>query len=177
VKLIVYADFNCPYSALASCRVDELVRNGTAEVDWRAVEHEPEIPPDGRPMDGDFRKKIEAELDEIAELRRPDEAFKPVLPEIYPNTRETSRVFSTWQGDAADYYRREAFEAVWGRGRNISDAAVLGETGVGLREPLSDAWQREWEEIERRAVPLIVEEDGSIARGKEALALLDRLLG
>ena len=38
-KLIVYGDFNCPFSALASARVGYLERHGFADVDWRAVEH------------------------------------------------------------------------------------------------------------------------------------------
>jgi hypothetical protein len=37
MQLIVYGDFNCPYSYLASQRVDELARLGQAEVEWRAV--------------------------------------------------------------------------------------------------------------------------------------------
>lgn len=177
VKLTVYGDFNCPYSALASCRVDELLRRGLAEVEWRAVEHEPELPDEGVQTDDERRKKLEDELVEIRGLRRPDEGFAPQIPEVYPNTRQASCVHSTYQDEAAHYYRREAFEAVWKRGRNISDPAVLGEAGVGQREPLSDGWQREWEDIERKAVPLIVSEDGSIARGTEALALLSDLLG
>ena len=39
MHLIVYGDFNCPYSYLASQRVDELARLGQAGVEWRAVEH------------------------------------------------------------------------------------------------------------------------------------------
>ena len=34
-------DFNCPYGYLASQRVDLLKQLGKAELDWRAVEHDP----------------------------------------------------------------------------------------------------------------------------------------
>ncbi len=40
MDLTVYGDFNCPYSYLASQRVDALARSGRAEVEWRAVEHD-----------------------------------------------------------------------------------------------------------------------------------------
>jgi len=37
---VVYGDFNCPYSYLASQRADLLSRAGALMVDWRAVEHD-----------------------------------------------------------------------------------------------------------------------------------------
>jgi predicted DsbA family dithiol-disulfide isomerase len=171
MAIVVYGDFNCPYSALASRRVDELLRAGSVEIEWRAVEHEPEIPAEGRPVD---RDKIQAEFDEIAELLRPGEDFAPVMPEVYPNTHDASQVFSTWEDEAAHFYRRQAFEAVWNERRNISDVSVLGEAGVGQREPRADVWQREWEDIPQRVVPLVVVDD-EIVRGKDALARLTEL--
>jgi hypothetical protein len=39
-KVIVYGDFNCPYSYLASQRAEGLIRGGLARIDWRAVEHD-----------------------------------------------------------------------------------------------------------------------------------------
>lgn len=173
--LIVYGDFNCPYSALASRRVDELLRHGLADVEWRAVEHEPEIGRDGRDVEGEFRTKLESELQEIAQMLRPGEDFMPVLPDRYPNTHDASQVFSTWEHEAAHFFRRQAFDAVWIAGRNISDVAVLGEAGVGQREPRADAWQRGWEEIPRRVVPLMVVDD-EIVRGKDVLERLALLL-
>jgi len=172
VTLIVYGDFNCPFSALASVRVDALLRRGLADVEWRAVEHEPEIPVEGRRAD---ERKLDAELAGIAKMVRPDEAFAPLIPAIYPSTHDASHVFSTLEGEAAHFYRRHAFDAVWASGRNISDVSVLGESGVGQREPRADAWQREWEDIERRSVPLLVM-DGEIVRGVDALERLSSLL-
>jgi len=175
MRLVIYGDFNCPYSALASRRIDDPLRIGAAAIEWRAVEHEPDIAAEGRPVDGDLRRKLQREVQEIGELLRPVEDFVPVLPDLYPNTHDASQVFSTWEDEAAHFYRRQAFDAVWLDGRNISDVSVLGETGVGQREPRADAWQREWEEIERRVVPLLTIDD-EIVYGTDALARLASIL-
>ena len=39
MKLTVYGSFNCPYSFLASLRVERLCGLGVADVEWRAVVH------------------------------------------------------------------------------------------------------------------------------------------
>jgi hypothetical protein len=44
MRLVVYGSFNCPYSLLASRRVDRLIDLGIADVEWRAVVHDPDIP-------------------------------------------------------------------------------------------------------------------------------------
>jgi predicted DsbA family dithiol-disulfide isomerase len=68
VKVIVYADFNCVYCYLASQRADRLTREGTAEVDWRAVEHLPRLPVTGyKPRPGEAQPGGEAGEDDLAE--------------------------------------------------------------------------------------------------------------
>ncbi|MGE5293019.1 MAG: hypothetical protein ACM3ML_38720 [Micromonosporaceae bacterium] len=37
MRMIIYGDFDSPYSYLASQRAGHLARTGTAEADWRAV--------------------------------------------------------------------------------------------------------------------------------------------
>jgi 2-hydroxychromene-2-carboxylate isomerase len=51
--LVIYGDFNCPYSYLASQRADLLCRSGHAAVDWRAVEHDPGLTVTGNLSDAD----------------------------------------------------------------------------------------------------------------------------
>jgi hypothetical protein len=43
MTVIIYGDFNCPYSYLASQRAGRLREAGVA-VDWRAVEHDRRLP-------------------------------------------------------------------------------------------------------------------------------------
>jgi len=69
MHLIVYGDFNCPYSYLASQRVDELARLGQAEVEWRAVEHDPALARTGTPSSLD-PERWQHELTELA-VRHP----------------------------------------------------------------------------------------------------------
>ncbi len=52
VHLVIDGDFNCLFSALASSRAAHLGRTGAARVEWRAVEHDPDIPLRGEPVRG-----------------------------------------------------------------------------------------------------------------------------
>jgi 2-hydroxychromene-2-carboxylate isomerase len=67
VKVIIYGDFNCPYSYLASQRADRLARGGIARVDWRAVEHDHGLALTGAPAEAD-RAAWDTELAEAAAL-------------------------------------------------------------------------------------------------------------
>lgn len=68
VELIVYGDFNCPFSALASARVSRLERIGAVRVDWRAVEHAPNLPPAGIEVAGELASELQRELEQIRGL-------------------------------------------------------------------------------------------------------------
>ena len=49
MTVIIYGDFNCQYSYLASQRAALLIRAGVA-VDWRAVQHDRDLPVSGQPL-------------------------------------------------------------------------------------------------------------------------------
>jgi hypothetical protein len=91
VKVIVYADFNCVYSYLASQRADRLTREGTAEVDWRGVEHLPRLPVTGyQPRPGQAQPGGEVGKDDLAEATRlalPGEQLPAGPPSVISNTR------------------------------------------------------------------------------------------
>ena len=145
MKVIVYADFNCMSCYLASQRADRLTREGTAEVDWRAVEHLPRLPVTGykprperlsraaRPGRTTWPKPRGSRCP--AE-RRP--AGPPAGDQQHQGGggRPTPRRSPTIQ----DRLRRRLFEAIWARGRNLSSAydvrrAVTACTGRPPRYP------------------------------------------
>jgi predicted DsbA family dithiol-disulfide isomerase len=160
MALIVYGDFNCPYSALASARVDELLAAGE-EIEWRAVQHDASMPPDGVAMDGDAGAELQREIDEVHSLLRPDESFELRMPQVRPNTAEASRIYAA---DPVPEVRRRWFEWAWARS---------GEPAATSEDPDTAArWQREWDATEKKMVPMLVLPDGYISRGLGALKRL-----
>lgn len=122
MRLIVYGDFNCPYSYMASQRVDALVRLGRAEVDWRAVEHDPRLSMTGTPAsaDGDTRTR---ELAEVAALALPTEQPPVAVPPLVSNTLAAVSAYAEAVTDGVnDELRRALFEAIWVRQRHLSSA-------------------------------------------------------
>src|SRR5512146_3394099 len=83
MTVIIYGDFNCPYSYLASQRAGRLRAAGVA-VDWRAVEHDRRLPAGGLPSGSD-QASWDRELAEVASLALPGEQV-PVLPAMISNT-------------------------------------------------------------------------------------------
>ena len=86
IRLTIYGDFNCPFCALASARAARLQQLGLATVDWRAVEHAPDIPVDGNAVAGDLNAELLDELDRIRDLLGPTERLDLRLPAVQPNT-------------------------------------------------------------------------------------------
>ena len=168
MALIVYGDFNCPFSALASHRIDLLLAAGTVDVEFRAVEHDPDIPLDGRAMVGDPRDVLAGEIAQVKGLLTPaDGAFDLRIPEALPNTASMCRSYAT---TPTPELRRELFEAVWG---DAVAAGVLSEAGSERQA----SWQREFDSWDKKVVPSVVLEDGYVSRGLGGLKRLADLLG
>jgi hypothetical protein len=175
-RLVVYGDFNCPYSALASARVARLEESGV-EVDWRAVEHDAAMPPEGVEVAGKVRQALERELDEIRGLLNDDEEDHLGLPDHRPNTaRVTAGYAAASPADRPDL-RRALFAAVWQQG----DPDRVAQIGSGDTESVTAAgWRREWQALPQQVVPTLVEADGRISPGVDGLrrlALLQREAG
>jgi hypothetical protein len=140
VKVIVYADFNCVYSYLASQRADRLTREGTAEVDWRGVEHLPRLPVTGyQPRPGQAQPGGEAGPDDLAEARRlalPGEQLPAGPPSVISNTRAAVSAYAEAIADGIqDRLRLRLFESIWAQGRNMSSADDVRRVVTALLWP------------------------------------------
>lgn len=169
MALVVYGDFNCPFSALASHRIDLLADRGIADVDFRAVEHSPDIPPDGLAVVGRRREDLTAEVEQVLGLATAaDGRFRLRVPEVLPNTATLCQAYAT---TPTRELRRALFDSVWGEG-----------SAAGTVEPSGTRRQAEWQSIyeswaeDKRIVPSMVMEDGYVSRGLGALRRLAAML-
>ena len=146
MHLIVYGDFNCPYSYLASQRVDAVLRAGQAEVEWRAVEHDPRLALTGTPSDAD-PDRWQRELAEVADLARPDEQVPAAPPTLIGNTGAAVAAYAEAVTDGVqDELRRRLFEDIWVRQRHLSSPYEVRQL---VREVMYPAMGR----AERLAAP------------------------
>jgi hypothetical protein len=175
MHLIIYGDFNCPFSALASARADVLVERRVAEVEWRPVEHDRNIADPSEAVEGTLAALLDREVAEVRDLVRPGEAFSITRPPVLPNTRRAVAAFASapWHDD--DDTRSRLFEALWRDGRDIGNAAEVDELaggGFAACAPLVAAWRTAWVDHKRPVVPMLVLPDGYVSRGLGVLARL-----
>lgn len=146
MHLIVYGDFNCPYSYLASQRADAVLRAGQAEVEWRAVEHDPRLALTGTPSGAD-PDRWQRELAEVADLARPDEQVPAAPPTLISNTGAAVAAYAEAVTDGVqDELRRRLFEDIWVRQRHLSSPYEVRQL---VREVMYPAMGR----AERLAAP------------------------
>jgi hypothetical protein len=121
MSVIVYGDFNCPYSYLASQRADLLSRAGVV-VDWRAVEHDRGPLVTGGRSDRD-REAWERELAQVASLALPGEHVPAGPPVLISNTKAMVAAYAEAVSDGvAGELRRRLFRAIWVQGLHLSSA-------------------------------------------------------
>lgn len=178
MRLVVYGAFNCPYSFVASRRADRLAELGVAEVNWRAVVHDPGVPAVGVAVTGDLAEMFDREFDEIRALLRPDEPYMLSRPTVQPNTTLAVAGYSTVAAADVDPLRRALFDALWVEGLDIGDAEVLGRLGCPPAAPTATMgrWREERLGFERPTVPMMVLPDGARSRGLGALKRLADLM-
>ena len=172
---VVYGDFNCPYSCLASFRVDSILARGIVEVEWRAVDHDPAIPAPSRPVVGPLAEMLQQEVDEVPRLIRSGEGVPIAVPPVQPNTRLAVTAFAAVSGGRRHAIRRQLFEALWFGGRDIGDPAIVCEIvdddpAAGASQ--AEGWRSAWCELDRRLGPMLVLPDGTVSRGLGSLKRL-----
>ena len=160
MTVIIYGDFNCPYSYLASQRADLLSRMGITEVDWRAVEHDRGLPVTGSRSDSD-RAAWDRELAEVALLALPGEHVPDRAPPLISNTRAAVAAYAEAVSDGvAGELRGRLFRAIWVKGRHLSSAYEVRRLVTGLMWPQEDITDR----LASPDIPNLLDRDPDLAR-------------
>lgn len=197
--IVIYGDFNCPYSYLASLRADRFITAGVA-VEWRAVEHAPSLPVVGQRLDDAGQREVSEELGSVRQLLTPEEEFAAATPSMLPNTAAANAGYAeAVGGGVGDDVRRLLFDAYWRRGTDVgsvdvlramlaepirrghSSAFPLRESGFAVstnRGPITTTafhrlttWHHEWVELSTSTTPTVVV-DGESYVGVEGLKWL-----
>lgn len=125
MSVVVYGDFNCPFSYLASRRVDVLVKAGL-DVEWRAVQHAPGLPVTGQRLDAAGQAEMNAEVGVVRQLLLPDEELAVGALSLLPRTEAAVSAYAEAVGaGVGDEVRRLLFDAYWLRGVDIGSPEVL----------------------------------------------------
>ena len=160
MKLIVYGDFNCPYSYLASQRANQLIRGGMAQADWRAVEHDRRLALTGT-SSAAGRGTWERELAEVAALALPGEHAPAAPPPVVSNTRAAVAAYAEAVSDGiAAELRRRLFRAIWAEGRHLSSAYEVRRLVTRLMWPQEDIGDR----LTSPDIPSLLVRDPDLAR-------------
>jgi hypothetical protein len=175
--LVVWGDFGCPWSALIGLRVDGMRARGAVEVDWRAVQFRPDLPPEGAPPD----EALTAAFDDVLRAASPAERPWLRLPSRRPNTAEPNLRLAGMDPWAQPAARSRLFEVLWHDDLDIGSPAVLeliqlpGMPPARAAEPVARRWQADWEEL-GGPNPALRNGDEELYRGGPAcLDLLEKL--
>ena len=165
MNVIIYGDFNCPYSYLASLRADRLIRSGTAGVDW-AVEHDRGLAVTGTPSAAS-RAAWDRELAEVGALRR------LITDLMWPAESVLARLASPDLPGALDH-DPDLTRIVRRSGGTIApDGGPLTTT----RYRRIRQWRQEWLALPRQVIPAVTGPGGSVYSGSDGLRYLADLAG
>jgi len=162
--LVAYGDLNCPFCYALEERLTR--RDVDIHIEWRLVEHAPELPV----LEADSTEAEQRELtDELAALltRAPDVPISkpPFRPASGPAIRA---VLAAAAVDAlcGDRLRLALYRALWQEGRNIASSEVIHAVAqeCGITAPLlgspfaaqASAWTAEWRASQFNRIPCLV---------------------
>ncbi|MBV1857996.1 MAG: DsbA family protein [Nannocystaceae bacterium] len=182
--LMAFGDFNCPFCYALEERLT--TRTVDARVEWRLVEHAPELPATLEAATQEEQRELDQELDALL-TRAPEVLIRrpPFRPRSGPAIRAliaTSHI----DPDVADQLRLALFRALWLEGRNIADEEVLADLAFvcGLREPLDGSayaaaaaqWTAQWRAAELNRIPCLISRTDAKLLGLSTTERLDLFL-
>lgn len=173
LQYTVYADLNCPFCYALH---EQLYRYGLLnQVDWRLVEHAPEI--------GIYNKSAESQAElasEVFVVRSRAPGVDVALPKFRSDSRFASLcVIEAQQHDLtkAIELRRRLYRALWVEGKDIADVSVIYDclkaTALPTELDITEAqenqltdWQTAWETGNfNLRIPVICAQDGRTSLG------------
>ncbi len=184
-SVLIYGDFNCPFSALANARANRLADAGRLRVDWCSVEHDTTIGPNEHPLTSEQTAAFREELEQIDGILAPDEPHRFRVPSRRVNTRDLNQIYAATPPAHRTALRTAIFDAYWIHDRDVTSDHVLDEiinmlvveqsgdqvSGDKARTTVT-TWQRQWEALPRPIVPTMIINQGYVSRGLGALARL-----
>jgi predicted DsbA family dithiol-disulfide isomerase len=162
--IVAYGDLNCPFCYALEERL--AARSVEHQVEWRLVEHAPELPVEPSGAQPGQLEELGRELEALVE-RAPDVRIR--RPPFRPSSGRAIRaVAEACEIDPprAWLLRLSLFRALWRDGRNIADPQVIDalveRAGLpplrGTTEAVETAarWTREWREARYERIPVMV---------------------
>ena len=180
--MVLYTDLNCPFCYATEERLEALGLEG--EIEWRGVEHEPDLPVPMDTLDVAIAEQIEEEVASVASRAAEVEIARP--PGLANTARALAAAAAGMRTDPerGRAFRRAVYGALWREGRDISDTSVLRELAEehGLRglevspedELQVTRWRLAWERSPLRGIPLLIRHDGETLYGLKDSAELER---
>ena len=169
----LFTDLNCPFCYATEFRLDQL---GLGDrVEWRGVEHEPDLPVPMDVDDEEIRRDVGDEVESV-QSRAPEVpiALPPGKANTAPGLLAVAAALRI-DAERGAAFRRDVYRAFWVEGRDISSSEVLDEiAGSHDLAPLDTrreddvtvaSWRLEWERSPLRGVPLLVRDDGESVYG------------
>jgi predicted DsbA family dithiol-disulfide isomerase len=185
MKAVFYTDLNCPFCYATETRLEAL--GVQHEVEWRGVEHEPDLPVPIQRDDPDLNEEV---ADEVQQVRSRAPEVPIEVPTGKPNTaRGIAAAVAATRADAASAraFRHALYRAFWVDGADVSSPDVIqslaNDHGVAAAvDPRPEdtvrvtEWRLDWERSPLRGVPLLVRSDGEILYGLKDVEVLARFM-
>lgn len=198
-RIVLYGDFNCPWSYLAARRAAVLATDGV-RVDWRAVEHQPWRPQ--RFTDSSVRFEcLREDMDHVLAQLLPGEELPYSLAGFVPYTRVAVSAYAeAYAAGVADRVRQLLFDAFWMHAVDLGDIQVVRTLLVDAvrsasspSEPIREwgyavdlagspvtlaawrlraAWVDQWRQTGKETVPVLIVDDGPPLFGVDAVEWL-----
>jgi predicted DsbA family dithiol-disulfide isomerase len=182
--MVAYGDLNCPFCYVLEERL--VARDVEHQVEWRLVEHAPELPASPEAARPEQREELARELEALRE-RAPD--VRVVRPPFRPSSARAIRAVAealAIDPPRAWVLRLALSRALWRDGRNIADPQVIDALvertglpplrGTAEADDLAVRWTREWRSARYDRIPVMISDVDTKLLGLVPVRRLEQFL-